>query len=143
MILIYPKIEPTTGIISFDSNAFGTGGMIAALLAGLFVGFVMNLFTKIKFISEDSGLPDFVAVWFNTLLPIIVVLLVGWLFTFQLHFNLYEGINAVFEPLTRLGQSFWGLTILVFLGFSFLYSFGISSWVLTPVLYAIELRYFS
>lgn len=139
MILVYPKIEPTTGIISFDSNAFGTGGMIAALLAGLFVGFIMNLFTKIKFISEDSGLPDFVAVWFNTLLPIIVVLLVGWLFTFQLHFNLYEGINAVFEPLTRLGQSFWGLTILVFLGFSFLYSFGISSWVLTPVLYAIEL----
>ncbi|MCL2112533.1 MAG: PTS transporter subunit EIIC [Streptococcaceae bacterium] len=139
LILIYPKLNTTTGAITFDSNSFGTGGMIAALIAGLFVAFIMNLFTKFNFIGEDSGLPDFVAIWFNTLLPIIVILLVGWLFTFQLHFNLYEGINSLFSPLINLGQSFWGLTILMFLGFSFLYSFGISSWVLTPVIYAIEL----
>lgn len=138
-ILIYPKINATTGAITFDSNSFGTGGMIAALVAGLFVAFVMNLFTKFNFIGEDSSLPDFVAIWFNTLLPIIVILLIGWLFTFQLHFNLYAGINSLFNPLINLGQSFWGLTILMFLGFSFLYSFGISSWVLTPVIYAIEL----
>ncbi|MGM9886665.1 MAG: PTS sugar transporter subunit IIC [Lactococcus sp.] len=139
LILVYPKIDEAAGTITFDGNTFGTGGMIAALLAGLFVGFVMNLFTKFNFIGEDSSLPDFVAVWFNTLFPIIVILLVGWLFTFQLHINIYSEINSLFAPLISLGQSFWGLTILMFLGFSFLYSFGISSWVLTPVIYAIEL----
>ena len=47
MILIYPKIEPTTGIISFDSNAFGTGGMIAAYL-GLFCRIYHELIYKNK-----------------------------------------------------------------------------------------------
>lgn len=139
LMLTYPKFNLNTGAVTFDSNAFGTGGMIAALLSGLFVGLIMHLFTKIQFVKEDSSLPDFIAVWFNTLLPIIVILLVGWLFTFQLHINLFNTINSVFSPLIHLGQSYWGLVILMFLGFSFLYSFGISSWVLTPVIYAIEL----
>lgn len=139
LMIVFPTINPETSIISFDINTFGTGGMIAALLAGLFVGLIMDVFTKLKFISEDSALPDFVATWFNTLFPIITVLSIGWLFTFQLKINIYEVINSIFNPLVNLGQGFWGLTILIFLGFSFLYSFGISSWVITPVSYAIML----
>ncbi|GAB2025939.1 PTS transporter subunit EIIC [Lactovum odontotermitis] len=138
-MLVFPKINAETAAITFDGNTFGTGGMIAALIAGLLVGLVMHLFTKFNFIKEDSSLPDFIAVWFNTLFPIIIILLIGWLFTFQLHINLYAGINALFEPLVHLGQSFWGLVIINFLSFSFLYSFGISSWVLAPVGYAIAL----
>ncbi|MDQ0155812.1 hypothetical protein [Robertmurraya andreesenii] len=65
LILVYPTLT-AEGQIVFDLNSFGTGGMIAALLAGLFVGIIMNLFSKWKFIDEDSAIPDFVAVWFNT-----------------------------------------------------------------------------
>src|SRR5699024_10722913 len=124
---IFPKILEDD-VIQFDLNTLGAGGMIAALVAGLLVGAIMNLFSKWKFIDEDSALPDFVAVWFNTLLPITLILLIGWLFTFQLDINLYSVVNSVFSPLITLGGGFWGFVLINFIGFSFLYSFGISSW---------------
>ncbi|CAH2716786.1 Lichenan permease IIC component [Neobacillus rhizosphaerae] len=138
LILVYPTIT-AEGQIRFDLNSFGTAGMIAALIAGLFVGIVMNLFSKWKIIGEDSAIPDFVATWFNTLIPITLILLVGWVFTFELHINLYHVINSIFLPLINLGQGFWGFVLVFFLGFAFLYTFGISSWVLYPVQIAIAL----
>jgi len=138
LMIIFPQISDE-GTISFDLNLFGTGGMIAALMAGLFVGMIMNLFSKWKFIGEDSPIPDFVAVWFNTLIPIIIILFIGWLFTFELNINLSEVINSFFNPLINLGGGFWGFVIINFLAFSFLYTFGISSWVLYPVQVAISL----
>ncbi|MDN3020069.1 PTS transporter subunit EIIC [Paenibacillus sp. BSR1-1] len=138
LILVFPTIT-AEGQIRFDLNSFGTAGMISALVAGLFVGFVMNLFSKWKLIGEDSAIPDFVAVWFNTLIPITLILLVGWIFTFELHINLYNVVNSIFSPLIHLGQGFWGFVLINFLGFAFLYTFGISSWVLYPVMSAISL----
>lgn len=138
LLVISPRISET-GIISFDLNLFGTGGMIVALIAGLFVSMVMNLFSKWKLIGEESAIPDFVAVWFNTLIPITLILLIGWLFTFQLGINISEVINQLFEPLIHLGGGFWGFVMINFLAFSFLYTFGISSWVLYPVQIAITL----
>lgn len=137
LILVYPTINTNTSSITFNINTLGTGGMIAALISGIFVGWVMGVASKYKFFGEDSALPDFVTVWFNTLLPIIVILIIGWLFTFELKINLYSAINSLFNPLVNLGQSFWGMVIISFLAFSFLYSFGISSWVLYPVQTAI------
>lgn len=139
LIVIFPSFSTDGGKITFDLNAFGTGGMIAALIAGLFVGFLMSIFSKLKLIDEDSPIPDFVAVWFNTLIPIIVILLIGWLFTFQLNINLYEMVNSIFLPLVNLGSGFWGFLIINFLAYSFLYTFGISSWVLYPVVVSIAL----
>ncbi len=138
LLITFPSISDE-GIISFDLNLFGTGGMIAALIAGLFVGVIMHLFSKWKLIGEESAIPDFVAVWFNTLIPITIILLIGWFFTFQMKINLSEVINRLFEPLINLGGGFWGFLIINFLAFSFLYTFGISSWVLYPVQIAITL----
>jgi len=138
LILVYPTIT-AEGQIRFDLNSFCTAGMIAALIAGLFVGIVMNLFSKWKIIGEDSAIPDFVATWFNTLIPITLILLVGWVFTFELDINLYHVVNSIFSPLINLGQGFWGFVLVFFLGFAFLYTFGISSWVLYPVQIAIAL----
>lgn len=138
LMLVFPTITKNNAI-QFDLNTLGAGGMIAALVSGLFVGFIMNLFSKWKFIGEDSAIPDFVAVWFNTLLPIIFILFVGWLFTFELNISLYSIVNSIFEPLVHLGGGFWGFVIISFLGFSFLYTFGISTWVIYPVQSAIVL----
>lgn len=138
LLVVFPSIS-NQGVISFDLNMFGTGGMIVALLVGVFVGSIMHLFSRWKLIGEDSAIPDFVAVWFNTLIPITLILLIGWLFTFQLKLNLSEAINQLFHPLIALGSGFWGFVIINFLAFSFLYTFGISSWVLYPVQIAITL----
>lgn len=138
LLVVFPSIS-NQGVISFDLNMFGTGGMIVALFVGVFVGSIMHLFSRWKLIGEDSAIPDFVAVWFNTLIPITLILLIGWLFTFQLKLNLSEAINQLFHPLIALGSGFWGFVIINFLAFSFLYTFGISSWVLYPVQIAITL----
>lgn len=138
LILVSPKILEGD-IIQFDLNTFGAGGMIAALVVGVFVGIIMNVFSKWKFIGEDSAIPDFVAVWFNTLIPIIIILLIGWLFTFELDINLYDLINSMLSPLIKLGGGFWGFVIISFIGYSFLYTFGISTWVIFPVQSAIAL----
>lgn len=138
LMLIFPSFDDNN-IMSIDFAKLGAGGMIAALVAGLFVAFIMNLFAKFSFFKEESSIPDFIMVWFDTLIPIIVVLLIGWLFTFQLEISLFEVINSIFSPLIGLGQSFWGFVIVVFLGYSFLYSFGISSWILYPIETAIAL----
>ncbi|ATO47594.1 PTS cellobiose transporter subunit IIC [Companilactobacillus farciminis KCTC 3681 = DSM 20184] len=137
-MLVYPSL-PKSGNIIFNLSSFGSGGMIAALLAGLFVAFVVNLSTKHSPIGEDSSLPDFIAAWFNTLIPITAVLLVGWLFTFQLHFNLYKAIQSLFIPLINVGQNFWAFLLIYFLAMAFLYSFGISNWVFYPIMTTIAL----
>lgn len=105
LILVFPLLSDD-GRISFDLSTFGTAGMISALIAGLFVGVVMNLFAKWKLIGEDSAIPDFVATWFNTLIPITLILLIGWFFTFHLNINLYNAVNSIFTPLIHLGQGF-------------------------------------
>lgn len=138
LMLIYPVFNKAGNII-LNTSLLGTGGMLTALVAGLFVAFIMNLAAKFQLFGEDSGLPDFVSTWFNTLIPIIIILVVGWLLTFQFDFNMTNAIEAIFHPLVKIGGSFWGFVIIIFLGYSFLYSFGISSWIIYPVEMAIAL----
>lgn len=138
LLLIYPTFTKAGNLI-LDINLLGAGGMLIALISGFFCGFIMNIASKYQFFDEDSSLPDFVATWFNTLIPIIILLLIGWFFTFQIKFNLADFITSLLMPLVRIGSSFWGFLIIIFLGYSFLYTFGISSWIVYPVEVAITL----
>lgn len=138
LLMTYPTFSKAGNLV-LNINLLGTGGMLTALVSGLFVGFIMNIASKFQFFGEDSSLPDFVATWFNTLIPIIVVLLIGWGFTFQLHFNMSAAITNLLMPLVNIGGSFGGFVLIIFLGYSFLYTFGISSWIIYPVEIAIAL----
>lgn len=140
LMMIYPTYNQAGDMI-LNPNLLGTGGMLTALVAGLFVGFVMNLASKYQLFGDDSGLPDFVTVWFNTLIPILVILLVGWISTFVLKFNLSTGVTTLLTPLINIGGSFIGFVIIVFLGYSFLYSFGMSSWITYQIEMAIALPF--
>lgn len=137
-LLTYPTFDKAGNLV-LDINQMGTGGMLTALVSGFIVGIVMNLASKYQFFGEDSSIPDFVAVWFNTLIPIIILLLIGWFFTFQLHFNLSKSITQLLMPIVNIGGSFWGFLLIMFLGYSFLYTFGISSWITYPIEVAIAL----
>lgn len=149
LMLVYPLAadvvaaegEAFTGLEGLIKmmGRFGTEGMLAAIVSGLFVGLVMSLASKYSFFGEDSAMPDFIIVWFDTLIPLLIIIVFGWIFTFQLNISLFALINQLFEPLVSIGQSFWGFVILNFIGFSFLYSFGISTWVIYPVTAAIVL----
>lgn len=149
LLLIYPLAGDIAGYAAEDGSfkgteglsifmeRMGTQGMLAAILGGLLVGCIMNLFAKHTFFKEDSAMPDFIIVWFDTLIPMLIIILIGWIFTFKMGISMFTIINNIFAPFIAVGQSFWGFVLFNFLAFAFLYSFGISTWVLYPVMAAI------
>ncbi|MEF9967255.1 MAG: PTS transporter subunit EIIC [Longicatena sp.] len=139
LMLVGPTFDEAGNII-FSLSSLGNGGMIAALMAGLFVGFVMNIFSQHSFFKEDSAIPDFITVWFDTLIPILVILFVGWLLVFQLKLNIFNMIYQLFTPILTAGDSFIGFVLLYFIGYTFLYTFGISTWVIYPIESAIIMQ---
>lgn len=137
IMAICPEISDD--IFSIEFNALGSGGMIAAIVTGIFVGAVMSTFSRLKLFKEDSPIPDFVTVWFDTLIPILFCMFVGWILTSVLNINLLHAINNFFLPLVNFGETFWGFVLINFLSMAFLYSFGISTWCLYGVMSVIAL----
>ncbi|WP_231496613.1 PTS transporter subunit EIIC [Enterococcus gallinarum] len=78
-------------------------------------------------------IPDFVRSWFDAMLPIGIVVLTGWIFVDLLGFDVYNAVLAIFMPLQSVIETPWGFTLMMLI-VCFLYSLGISTWVLTPVL---------
>jgi cellobiose PTS system EIIC component len=138
LMLLMPKLTDDGGI-TFTLERFGGNGMFVALIVGLLVGAFMYLFSKFSFFKGSSSLPDFIIIWFDTIIPITILLLFGWLFTFQMNIDLYDLILKAFEPVTVIAQSFTGFVFISFLGI-FLYSFGISAWILYPIIFPIWLE---
>jgi len=136
MILVKPEITDAGYIYRF--SAFGAGGMFVAIVAGLFTAVIMNMYSKFSFFKKDSVIPDFVKEWFDSMLPIATVVLIGWLIVIQMNFDLYAFIVAFFMPLNNIAQSLPGM-ILLYLLPTILYSMGISGWVFQPILNPIAL----
>lgn len=115
-------------------GGFGAGGMFAAIICGIVAGIIINLFSDFSFFKEDSVIPDFVRAWFDSMLPIGIIALFGWFLTDSsfLNLNLYQIIVSVFMPLQNFAQGPFGFVLILFI-YCFLYSMGISTWVLTPV----------
>ena len=122
------------GAFVISSSGMGTGGMPAAIVSGIFVAWIMSMFAKHSFFKKtDSSIPDFITVWFDTLIPILIVITVDWLLVYVLNINMYTLIYDLFKPILNASDSFWGYTILYFVEYTFLYTFGISTWVLYPI----------
>lgn len=139
LMIIFPIFSKDGASITFTFERFGGVGMFAAIIAGLFAAFIMNLFGKFSFFKNNDTLPDFIIVWFDSLIPVTIILFVGWMFVFELHTDVFALINQLFKPLTSASQSFVGFVLITFIS-AFLYSFGISAWVLYPITYPIWMQ---
>lgn len=131
LITITPQVV-LDGEPGFGHAALGAGGMFVAMVTGMFTGWVMGLFGKFTFFKADSAIPDFVRAWFDAMLPVGILVTVGWVLIDIVHFDLYNLVLAIFFPLSGIVETAWGFALMCFV-FCFLYSMGISSWVLTPV----------
>ncbi|MCC0630198.1 PTS sugar transporter subunit IIC [Clostridioides sp. ES-S-0108-01] len=136
LMMIRPEITEQGALFNF--NRFGGEGMLVALVAGLFSGLIMSLFGSFSFFGEDSALPDFVSKWFDSMLPIAVIMFIGWGLIYGLNFDVFEIIVRIFKPVSDIAQTLPGFVLLNFL-VVFIYSLGISGWVLSPITYAIQL----
>lgn len=131
LIIITPQVIKD-GTIGFSHASLGAGGMFVAIVAGVFVGIIMGFFGKFSFFKEDSVIPDFVRAWFDSMLPIGIIICIAWLLVDVAGVDIYNLVLALFMPLSQIMETPWGFTFMMFL-YCFLYSMGISSWVLTPV----------
>ncbi|WCG21857.1 PTS transporter subunit EIIC [Vagococcus lutrae] len=137
LMLIVPTINEQNQI-TFDFDRFGAAGMFVAIVVGLFVGLIMSTASRFSFFNEDSTLPDFIIVWFDTLIPIFILLFIAWLLLIN-NIDFFDIIVKIFEPLQKIGQSLPGFVIICFL-MAFLYSFGISTWVLNPIIFPVMVK---
>ncbi len=131
LIVVTPIVEEE-GAVGFGSSALGAGGMFCAMITGVITGLIMGAFAKFTFFKEDSAIPDFVRQWFDALLPAGIVVVLGWAVVLIMKVNLYNIILSIFMPLQSFLQTWYGFTLFMFIT-CFIYSMGISSWVLTPV----------
>lgn len=137
LISITPEVV-AEGEAGFGSSALGAGGMFCAIVTGLIVCVVFNAFGKFSFFKEDSAIPDFVRQWFDALLPIGLVIFGGFIVVQVLNINLYQIVSSIFMPLQTVMNTWYGFILINFL-ICFIYSMGISSWVLTPVTEPVKL----
>ncbi len=131
LMIITPQVVKDK-TIGFSHDALGAGGMFVAIVAGVFTGYIMGLFGKFSFFKEESVIPDFVRAWFDSMLPIATVIVSTWLVVNVIGIDLYNLILKIFMPLASIMETPWGFVLIIFL-YCFLYTMGISSWVLTPV----------
>ncbi|OPJ62578.1 PTS sugar transporter subunit IIC [Clostridium oryzae] len=131
LIVISPQVEADK-IIGFGHSSLGAGGMFIAIFCGIFTGYIMSLLGKFSFFKQDSSIPDFVRAWFDAMLPIAIVVCTGWIVVLLFRVDLYNIVLSIFMPLSKFVESPFGFIAIMFI-YCFLYSMGISSWVLTPV----------
>lgn len=132
LMLANPIWDKSGAVVSYQFSEFGAGGMFVALVVGIYTALIMETFGKFSFFSEDTSMPDFVIAWFDSMLPITVVVATGWILTYLLHFNFYKLIVDLFSPLANSLNTWWGFTLFLFFT-CFIYSMGISGWVLAAV----------
>lgn len=139
LMLANPTWDKTSSIISYQFSELGAGGMFVALVVGGFVALIMGAFGKFSFFNEDTALPDFIISWFDSMLPIMIVVGAGWLLSYVIHFDLYKIVQLLLSPLSSSFDTWWGFTLILFLD-CFIYSMGISGWVLagveSPIMFA-------
>lgn len=131
MMIVTPEFI-TSGTVGFGHDSLGAGGMFVAILAGIITSLIFGSFAKFSFFKDDSAIPDFVRQWFDALLPIGLTIVMGWIIVLILNVNLYQIIVNLFMPLQTGLNSLLGFTFFKFFT-CFIYSMGISSWVLTPI----------
>lgn len=132
LMLANPTWDKSGSIISYQFSELGAGGMFVALVVGIYTALIMETFGKFSFFSDDTSMPDFVIAWFDSMLPITVVIATGWLLSDILHFNFYQLIVNIFSPLATSLDTWWGFTLFLFFQ-CFIYSMGISGWVLAAI----------
>lgn len=130
-MVITPQLV-ADGAIGFNHNAFGSSGMFVSMITGCIVALVFKLIGKMSFFKEDSALPDFVRAWFDQMLPIGLIVIGAWILINLCNFDLYLVIQSIFKPLQNVYSTIWGFTLVNFITV-FLYSMGISGWIISPI----------
>lgn len=124
--------------MAFSADKLGAGGMLVALFTGIVVAAVFKAFAKFSFFKKDTSMPDIVVSWTDALVPVFLLLL-GATILYSTQIDIYTLISDLFAPVFNIAQSLPGL-IICSLVVTVMYAFGISSWAVFPVIWAIWMQ---
>lgn len=124
------------GVFGIASDRVNASGMFVAIVAGLFVAFVMKLFSKKSLFKKDTQMPKFLVDSFDSMAPIIILMVIAYILCYVLKLDVYALVNTALSPLVNIAQSLPGIVLIMFL-MAFFYSFGLSPWLLTPIYYTV------
>lgn len=128
MIFIVPTYDESGATIMFTYARFGPAAMMVAIAAGLMVGFIYHMYSKLHFLENSDALPDFVLEWFNNILPILVSIAISVILVFTAKVDIYNVILNAFMPIQNFLLSLPGMITLSFVQV-FFFSLGISPWI--------------
>lgn len=124
--------------MAFSADKLGAGGMLVALFTGIVVAAIFKAFAKFSFFKKDTSMPDIVVSWTDALVPVFLLLL-GATILYSTQIDIYTLISDLFAPVFNIAQSLPGL-IICSLVVTVMYAFGISSWAVFPVIWAIWMQ---
>ena len=128
MVFIVPSYDETGATIMFTYARFGPAAMFVAIVAGIMVGFIYHMYSKLHFLENNDTLPDFVSEWFNNIFPILASVAISAVLVFKAGIDIYQVIINAFMPIQNFLLSLPGMLTLSFVQV-FFFSLGISPWV--------------
>lgn len=130
--ILCQSVTTEEGMFQVVGERIGASGIMMGLVTGLLTSVVFHFYAKLKVLSGNDSLPDFVIEWINNIIPIGLTLGVGMVLATNLQLDIYQYILAIFMPLQNIAQTLPGL-ILICLIQAMLYSMGISAWIFNAV----------
>ena len=130
MLTMAGVFDETGSYITIEFARFGPTGSMVAMLVGLEVAFVFNLWSKVRLFKKGSSVPTFVQEWINNIIPIFVCVLIQMLIVGIAQVDLYSTVLWLFSPIQAVAQSFPGFVLWNFIQ-TFFYTIGVSGWTWT------------
>lgn len=127
------------GMLLLDTSRIGSGGIFVAIVAGIIVAFILLASDKVTLFKNNPTMPKFLADSFDSVIPVLGVMLVGFIFCNLLKLDLYGFITMLLTPIMNIALSFGGFILINFL-LCFLYTFGISTWLIYGLTFPIFLN---
>lgn len=128
IVFMCPAYSEDGSQILFTFARFGPTGMFVSLAAGIVVGIIYHLFSKLHLLEQNDTLPDFIAEWINNIIPILLSVGLSIILVFTLKMDIFNMVQNAFMPLQNFMQSLPGM-IMLSLVQVFFFSLGISPWV--------------
>ncbi len=119
------------GMMLVDWNRLGPSGIMVAMVVGIFVAIIFNLYSKIPWLKE-SELPDFLLGWIHSVIPIFATLGISQLIIVVANLDIFAIIMNWFAPVAAFGQTLPGFILLILVPTIF-FTMGISTWTFSAI----------
>ena len=120
-----------TGATAF-AGSFSASGLFVSIVVGMITAAVMLPFLNHKFVPDDGVIPEYIANWFNTLIPVAIVIGISAVLVDYAQLDLFTLLGNLFSPILTLGQSYIGFLLCYFV-MIFLFAFGVNAWAVAGI----------